>query len=175
MWDLNPILQKYVMNCLIVICSQFLCLCVVQLRNNTTLMTDGVLVWQFMSVLYASKFFSVDSCWSVMIKKTDSYCAVPVDSMFTSIGFVGTCSLIFRIIFSLGSSSKRDMESAVVFILSGTCAMVKLNCGTKSKAFHKGVGNIFVWKNLVTDLLSVMMITGFVVPQNLCPNSLKTR
>ena len=81
--------------------------------------------------------------------------------------------LIFKMTFSLGSISKRDKKSAAVFIFPGMCAMVKLNCNTKSQAFHNGGGIIFVWKNLVTDLLSVMIITGLVAPQNICPNSLK--
>ena len=98
---------------------------------------------------------------------------MPVDSMFTSIGFVGMSSLIFKIIFSLGSISGRDKKSAAVFTFPGMCAIVKLNCNTKSHAFYRGAGMIFVWKNLVTDLLSVMMSTGLVEPQNTCPNSLK--
>ena len=69
---------------------------------------------------------------------------MPVDSMFTSIGFVGMSFLIFKVTFSLGSISKRDKNSAAVFILPGKCAMVKLNCSTKSQAFHKGGGIIFV-------------------------------
>ena len=98
---------------------------------------------------------------------------MPVDSMFTSIGFVGMSSLIFNIIFSFGSIRNRDKKSAAVFNFPGMCAIVKLNCSTKSHAFHKGGGIIFVWKNLVTDLLSVMIITGLVAPQSKCPNSLK--
>ena len=93
--------------------------------------------------------------------------------MFTTIGFVGMSSLNFKIIFSLGSISNRDKKSAAVFIFPGMCAIVKLNCSTKSQAFHRGGGIIFVWKNLATDLLSVMIITDLVAPQNKCPNSLK--
>ena len=33
--------------------------------------------------------FSVVSCWFVVSKKNFSSCAMPGDSMFTSIGFVG--------------------------------------------------------------------------------------
>ena len=77
-------------------------------------------------------------------KKTGSSCATPVDSMFTSYGFVGMSSLIFRISFSLESISKRDKNSAAVFIFPGMCAIVKLNCSTKSQAFHKGEGITFV-------------------------------
>ena len=96
--------------------------------------------------------FSVVSSWFVGSKKTVSSCAMPVDSMFTSIGVVGISSLIFKIIFSLGSISNRDKKSAAVFIFPGMCAIVKLNCSTKSHAFHRGGGIIFVWKNLVSDL-----------------------
>ena len=49
--------------------------------------------------------------------------------------------------------------------------MVKLNCSTKSQALPKCGGIIFVRKNLRIDLLSVMVITGLVAPQNICPNS----
>ena len=79
----------------------------------------------------------------------------------------------FWIIFSLGSISSRDKISAAVFIFSGTCAMLKLNCITKSQTFHKGGGFIFVWKNLVTDTLSVMMMTGLVALRNKSSSSLK--
>ena len=75
--------------------------------------------------------------------------AMPVDSIFTSIGFAGISSLIYKIIFSLGFFSNRDWKSAAVFIFPGMCAIVKLFCSTKSQAFHRGGGIIFVWKNLV--------------------------
>ena len=117
--------------------------------------------------------FSVASCWSVGLRETVSSCAMPVDSMFTSIGFVGMSSLIFKIFFSFGSISNRDKKSAAVFIFPGMCAIVKLNCSTKSQVIHRGGGINFVWKNLVTDLLSIMIITGLVAPQNICPKSLK--
>ena len=117
--------------------------------------------------------FSVVFCWSVVSNKTESSFAMPVGSMVTSIGFVGMSSLIFKMIFSLGSISKRNKKYAAVFIFPGMCAIVKLNCSTNSQAFHKGGGIIFVWKNLVTDLLSVMIITVLVAPQIICPISLK--
>ena len=49
-----------------------------------------------------------------------------------------------------------------MFIFPGMCAKVKLNCNTESQAFDKGGGVFFVWKNRLTDLLSVMIITGMV-------------
>ena len=119
--------------------------------------------------------FSVVSCWSVISKTTGSSCAMPVYSLFTSIDCVGLCSLIFRIIFSLGSISERDKKSAAVFIFPGMCAMVKLNCSTKPQLSYKGGGIIFVRKNLVNYLLSVMIISGLVAPQNICPSSLKAK
>ena len=60
------------------------------------------------SSLRVQSSFSVVCCWSVVSLKTGSSCAMPVDSMFTSIGFVGMSSLIFKMIFSFGSISKRD-------------------------------------------------------------------
>ena len=137
-------------------------------------MTGGSLGMAFRAPsLRFQSSFSVVSCWFVGSIKTVSSCAMPVDSMFTSIGFVGMSSLIFKNIFSLGSISRRDKKSAAVSIFPGLCAIAKLNCSTKSQEFHRGGGINFLWKNLVTDLLSVMIITGFVAPQNICPNSLK--
>ena len=103
-----------------------------------------------MFLLHASKIF----CGLVLVcdvKKTSSSCAMPIESMFLSIGFVGMSSPLFRVILSLGSISKRDKKSSAMFSFPGMCAMVKLNCNTKSQAFHKGGRIIFVWKNLVTD------------------------
>ena len=137
-------------------------------------MTGGSLGMAFRaSSLCFQSPFSVAYCWSVGSKNAGSSCAMLLESMITSSGFVGMSSLIIRIIFSLGSNAKRDKESAVLFIFPGMCAIVKVNCSTKTQAFHKGGRIIFVWKNLVTDLLSVIIITGVVAPQNKCPKSLK--
>ena len=133
-------------------------------------MTGGSMGMAFRaSSLRFQSSFSVVSYRSVGSKKTVSSRAMPVDSMFTSIGFVGMSSLIFRIVFSLESISNWDKKSAAMFIFPGMCAIVKINFSTKSQAFHRREGIIFVWKNLVTDLLSVMIITGLVAPQNICP------
>ena len=95
-------------------------------------MTGGSLGMAFRaSSLRFLSSFSVVSCWPVVSKKTSSSCAMPVDSMFTSIGFVRTSSLIFYKIFSLGSFSKRDKKSAAVFMFPGGFSIVKLNCGKK--------------------------------------------
>ena len=108
-------------------------------------MTGGSLGMAFhTSSLRFQSSFSVVSCRSVGSKTTVSSCAMPVDSIFTSIGFVGMSSLIFRMTFSFGSISNRDKKSAAVFIFPGMCAIVKLNCNTKSQTFHKGGGIIFV-------------------------------
>ena len=83
-------------------------------------MTGGSLGMAFRaSSLRFHSSFSVVCSWSLVSKKTGYSCAMPVHSMFTSIGFVGMSSLIFKIIFSLGSTSKRDKESAAVFIFPG--------------------------------------------------------
>ena len=137
-------------------------------------MTGGSLGMAFRaSSLCFQSSFSVVFVWSLVSKKTGSSYAIPVDSMFTSIGFVGMAFLIFKSIFSLGSISEQNKKSAAMFIFPGMCAMVKLNCSTKSQSFHKGGEINFVWKNLVTDLLSVMMITDLVAPHNICRISLK--
>ena len=60
-------------------------------------MTVGSLGMAFrVSSLRFQSSFSVVSCWSVVSKKTGSSCAMPLDSMFTSIGFVGMSSVVFR-------------------------------------------------------------------------------
>ena len=175
MLDLNLAQGVFVMSLLNVLYSQLLCLYVGHLqKKQATVMTGGSLGMAFhASSSRHQSSFSVVSCWSVVSKKTGSSCARPVDSRFTSIGFLGMSYLIFKTIFSLGSIPKRDEKSAAVLILPGMCAMVKFNWRTKSQAFHKCGGIIFVWKNLVTDLLSVMIITGLVAPQNIFPNCLK--
>ena len=67
---------------------------------HNTVMTGGSLGIAFgASSLRFQTSFSVISCRSVVSKKTASSCAMPVDSVFTSIGFVGMSSLIFRIFF----------------------------------------------------------------------------
>ena len=62
------------------------------------------------SSLRLQSSFSSFSCWSVVLKKRGYSLAIAVDSMFTSIVFVGTASLIFKRIFSLVSNSKRDKK-----------------------------------------------------------------
>ena len=116
--------------------------------------------------------FSLVPCWSVVSKGTGTTCALPVDSMFTSIGFVGMSLLIFRFIFSLGSISNPVKKSSAVFFFPGMCAMRKSKCTTK---FHKGAGIHFVGRNLLTDLLYDLIITGLVAPQKICPNSSNAR
>ena len=92
--------------------------------------------------------------------------------MLTSIGCVETSSLILKMIFSCGSDCRRDRNSAEMFILPEMCAVVKLNLKRESHAVQKGGGNIFVWKNCVIDLLSVIIKTGFGALQKICPNIL---
>ena len=59
-----------------------------------------------------------------------------------------------------------------MFNLPGMCAKVKLICSTKSHALHNGGGITLLCKNFVTDLLSVMTMTGFGIPQKVCLTSL---
>ena len=117
--------------------------------------------------------FSVISCWSVVWKKTDYSCAMPVDSMFRSIDSVGMSSLVFMFIFSSGFIFNPGCKPGAVFIISGMCALVTLICNTKLQVFHKGGGIDSVRKNWVTDLLSVMTITGLIAPQTTFTNSLR--
>ena len=65
----------------------------------------------------------------------------------TTLGFVGISFLIFRTIISLVSIWNRIKKSAARFVFPGNFAVVKFNCNTKSYAFYKGGGIIFVWRN----------------------------
>ena len=137
-------------------------------------MTGGSLSMAFRtSSLIFQSSFSLVSCWSVGSKKSGSSCAMPVVSMFTSIGLVGMSLLFLKGFFRWDPFLNEMKKYAAVFIFPGMCAIVKLNCITKSQAFHKGGGIVFVWKNLLTNLLSVMISTGLVAPQSFCPNPLK--
>ena len=63
-------------------------------------MTGGSLGMAFRaSSLRFQSSFSVVCSWSVLSTKTGSSCAMPVDSMFTSISFVGMSPLTFKLIF----------------------------------------------------------------------------
>ena len=71
-------------------------------------------------------------------------------------------------------SSNLQRKSAAVLTELAICAVLKLNCGTYSHAFHRDGGMAFVWKNRVTDLLCVNTIVGFDVSHSMCANSRKT-
>ena len=96
------------------------------------------------SSLDSQNSFSVVFCSSVVSEKTGSSSAMPLEAMFTAVGFVGLSSLFFQIVFSLGSNPNLDKKSALLFIFAAMCAVVKLNCITESQAFHNGGGIIFV-------------------------------
>ena len=162
-----------------VLSSQLLCLCKGHLRKNTTLWwLLGCLVGQFVFLFYVFRKFLLQSRAGLWCQKRPAPLALCL-SMQCSLQsvFFGMSFLIFRTIFSfsLGSISKRYKKSAAVFIFPGTCAMVNLDCNTKPLAFYMGGQINFVWKNLATDLLSIMIITGLVAPQRKCQNSLKVR
>ena len=52
---------------------------------------------------------------------------------------------------------------------------MKLNCRTKSQAFHNAGGIVLVWKKRVTDLLSVRTMTGLVDPHKMWLYSMKAK
>ena len=86
-------------------------------------------------------------------------------------GVVCTSSLILRRILSETYNSNREKKSTAVFTEPTICASLKLNCSTKAHAFHKDGGMALVWKNRVTDLLSVKTVVGFVASHRMCANS----
>ena len=68
-------------------------------------------------------------------------------------------------------NSNWERKSAAVYTEPAICAILKLNCSTRSHAFHKDGGMAFVFENRVTDLLSVKTIVGFVASHKMCANS----
>ena len=102
------------------------------------------------------------------MKKNCSSSATSEEDVVTSMGVVCTSSLILRRILSVTFNSNRERKSAAVFTELALCAILKLNCSTKSHAFHKHGGMALVWKNRVTDLLSVKTIVGFVASHKMC-------
>ena len=63
---------------------------------------------------------------------------MPVDSLFTSIGFVGMSLKIFDQFFQKRLFFNLTKRTAAELFCPGICAMVKLNGNTEWQAFHKG-------------------------------------
>ena len=79
--------------------------------------------------------FSEVSCWSVVSKKIASSCAMPVDSLLTSIGFVGLSSPVCRI-FSLGSIFEWDRKSCSSVHFPWNMCNVKMKLQYESEAIN---------------------------------------
>ena len=77
-------------------------------------------------------------------------------------------SLILRRIFSVTFSSNR--EKTLTAVLNDPAIQVswKLNCITELNAFHNAGRFAFVWRNRVTDLISVRTIVGFIASHLMC-------
>ena len=75
---------------------------------DTVMVGNSVSTALRFSCLWCHSCSSDGNLASSVWKKTLSSCALPVDSMLSSIGCAGTPSLILKIIFSFGSDSKRD-------------------------------------------------------------------
>ena len=67
-----------------------------------------------------------------------------------------SCGISRRII-ALVFSTRLERKSAAVLTEPAKFANLKLDCHTLSFAFHSDGGNAFVWKNRVTDMLSVKL------------------
>ena len=122
--------------------------------------------WSFLSSVCSSVSSSPSAC----AKKNCSSSATSEEDVVTSMFVVCTSSLILSWIFSVTFISNCERKSGVVFTEPTICAFLMLNCSTKSHAFHKDGGTTFVWKNSVTELLSVRMIVGFVASYKMCAN-----
>ena len=81
------------------------------------------------------------SCWGVVSEKTGSSFALPVDSMFTSIGFVGMSSLIFKIFLTFGSICERDRKVCCGVHFSWNVSNNKIKLQYKIAGFPEG------WRN----------------------------
>ena len=93
-------------------------------------------------------------------------------SVCISMGIVCTSFRILRRFFSVTFISKWQRKSAAVLTEPGISDILTLNCSTKSHAFYKDDGGLaFVWKKLVTDLLSVKTIVDFDASHKMFPNS----
>ena len=102
---------------------------------------------------------SVSNCSSGK-KNCCSSSATSVDCMLICMGVVRISSRIVSFIFSLGVTSSLERKSAAVLSVPATCMILKLNCKTQSHAFQRVGGIALVWKNFVTDWLSVMTRVG---------------
>ena len=104
---------------------------------------------------------------SSLVLESSFLSAKPGVSIFTSMGLIVMSFRICRTIFSFGSASIHNRKSDAVLSFLGLCAVTKLNCNTQLHAFQCDDGIIFVWKNLVTDLLSVLIMVGLVAPRKM--------
>ena len=75
-------------------------------------------------------------------------------------------SRIVSSIFPSGVSCSVDRKSAAMLSVPATCAILRSSIGGRSEVHEVG-GFAFVWKNLVTDLLSVMTNVGNVVSHSI--------
>ena len=114
---------------------------------------------------------STSSVW----KNAWSSCAIPVDSMFSSIVCVRTSSLGLRISFSFGLESQTDKKPAALFFCQELVCWWNQSVGKKSYSFQIRDRIISVRKSCVTDLLAVEMITGFGDAQEMRPSSLNAK
>ena len=74
----------------------------------------------------------------------------------------------------LGLMSRRERKSAAVFILPGTLAILtEIVVQNHRRSFQREGGIILVWKNMVTNLLSVKEIVGLEEPHNIWLYSMK--
>ena len=93
--------------------------------------------------------------------------------MVPSMGAVRIFSQIFRRIISVILGSSLERKTAALLTEPAISAIFKLNCNTKSHAFHSAGGIAFVCKVFVTDLLNVRTFVGFVVSHKVCAHSTK--
>ena len=105
-------------------------------KPHDTVMGGLLVIVSRISSLRFQSFFSVLSSEFMVFKKTDSSCALHVDSRFTSIGFVGNSSPSLRTVILLGSSFNQAKKFVSVIIFPAESGVVKMNCNTKTKAFH---------------------------------------
>ena len=79
-------------------------------------------------------------------------------------------SVNFKWILLSGQISRFNRHSAAGFSTPGKRADTKFNCNVWSQRFHSKGGFVWLGRNLVNALKSVITNIGILFPQKICPN-----
>ena len=123
--------------------------------------------WSFLLRVCSSVSYRLFAC------VTRGHFKFPIsqEDVVISIGVVCMSHRTWSWIFSVDLRSNPERKQAVVLIEPAMCAFLQIICNTELHAFHSDGAIAFVWKNRVTDSLSVRMIACFVASHRKCANS----